>query len=103
VRAVREEFEQSIALLMKRDGELRDARERLKETEEVLEVKQGELMVVKVAEEEAVVRQAYQETEGVLDVVAGGLKAVAKQTVRDVGCLFDKLGEVDFPKVLLRY
>jgi kinesin family protein 11 len=93
MRAVREEFEQSIALLMKRDGELRETKERLKETEEVLEVKQDELKVVKVAlEEEVVVRQAYQETEEVLDGVAGGLKTVAKETVRDVGGLLNKLG-----------
>lgn len=93
MRSVREEFDQSIALLIKRDGELKETREKLKETEEVLVYKQGELKVVKGAlEEEFVVRKAHQETEAALDGVAGGLKAIAQDSVRDVGRLFDKLG-----------
>jgi kinesin family protein 11 len=59
VRAVREEFEQSIALLMKGDGELKETKEQLKLTEGELVEKEGELKVVKGAlEEEVVVRQA---------------------------------------------
>lgn len=94
MRSVREEFEQSIALLMKRDGELKETREKLKGTEAELVVKEGQLKVIKVAlEEEIVVRQAYQGTEGVLNGVAGGLKKVAGQSISDVGRLFDKLGK----------
>jgi len=75
MRSVREEFEQSLALLTKREGELSETKDRLKETEGELVVKEGELKVVKGAlEEEVVVRQVYQGNEGVLDGVAGGLK-----------------------------
>jgi kinesin family protein 11 len=92
MRSVREEFEQSIALLMKRDGELKETREKLRETEERLVVKEGQLKEVKGAlEEEVVVKQAYQGNEGVLDGVAGGLKRVAEESINDVGGLFDKL------------
>ncbi|KAF7440518.1 kinesin motor protein cin8 [Pleurotus ostreatus] len=92
LRAVREEFEQSIALLMRRDEELKKTRAKLHGTEQVLQVKEGELKVVKVAlEEEVVVREAFQATEGTLDQVAHGLKDVVQQTVSDVGGLFDKL------------
>ncbi|KAJ7774850.1 P-loop containing nucleoside triphosphate hydrolase protein [Mycena metata] len=92
MRTVREEFEQSIALLKKREGELKDTRDQLKETEDVLGRKEGELKMVQVAlEEEAVVRQAHQATEGKLNGVALGLKVVVRDSIKDVGGLFDKL------------
>ncbi|PSR74150.1 hypothetical protein PHLCEN_2v10106 [Hermanssonia centrifuga] len=92
LRNVREEFEQSIALLMKRDGELKETKEKLHVRESELTVKEGQLKVVKgVLEEEVVVRQAYQENEGVLDGIAIGLKQVANQSVNDLGRLFSKL------------
>ncbi|KAH7926333.1 kinesin-domain-containing protein [Leucogyrophana mollusca] len=92
LRSVREEFEQSIALLMKRDGELKETKEKLKETEGELEVKDGQLKAVKGAlEEEIVVRQVFQVNEGKLDSIACGLKQVAAETIDDVGALFDKL------------
>ncbi|TCD71883.1 kinesin motor protein cin8 [Steccherinum ochraceum] len=92
LRNVREEFEQSIALLMKRDGELKETKEKLFEKETALQIKQSQLKVTKVAlEEETVVRKAYQENETVLDGVASGLKQVANQSVQDLGRLFGKL------------
>lgn len=92
LRSVREEFEQSIALLMKTDGELKQAKERLKETEGELEVKEGQLKVAKGAlEEEIVVRQTYQVNEEKLDRVALGLKQVAAESIEDIGALFEKL------------
>ncbi|KIJ69381.1 hypothetical protein HYDPIDRAFT_145382 [Hydnomerulius pinastri MD-312] len=92
LRSVREEFEQSIALLMKRDGELKETKEKLKETVGELEVKEGQLKLAKGAlEEEIVVRQAYQVNEGQLDGVALGLKQVAEESIDDVGALFDKI------------
>ncbi|KAG1753481.1 P-loop containing nucleoside triphosphate hydrolase protein [Suillus lakei] len=92
LRSVREEFEQSIALLMKTDGELKQAKERLKEAKGELEVKEGQLKVVKGAlEEEIVVRQAYQINEEKLDGVALGLKQVAAESIDDIGALFEKL------------
>ncbi|KAG1756753.1 P-loop containing nucleoside triphosphate hydrolase protein [Suillus paluster] len=92
LRSVREEFEQSIAMLMKTDGELKETKEKLKETEGELEVKESQLKVVKGAfEEEVVVRQAYQVNEEKLDGVALGLKQVAAESIDDIGALFEKL------------
>jgi kinesin family protein 11 len=45
-------------------------------------------------EEETVVRQAHQETEGRINSVALGLKVVVRDSVKDVGGLFDKLGKL---------
>ncbi|KAJ7798367.1 P-loop containing nucleoside triphosphate hydrolase protein [Mycena olivaceomarginata] len=92
MRTERDEFEQSIALLKKTEGELKDTRDQLKETEELLHGKQVELKLVQGAlEEETIVRQAHQETEGRLNGVALGLKVVIRDSVKDVGGLFDKL------------
>ncbi|KAH7914713.1 P-loop containing nucleoside triphosphate hydrolase protein [Hygrophoropsis aurantiaca] len=92
LRSVREEFEQSIGLLMKRDGELKETKEKLKETEVELEAKDGQLKAVKGAlEEEIVVRQVFQVNEGKLDSIACGLKQVASETIDDVGALFEKI------------
>lgn len=92
LRSVREEFEQSIALLMKTDGELKVTKEKLKETAGELEIKEGQLKVVKGAlEDEVVVRQAYQVNEGKLDGVALGLKQVAAESIDDISALFEKI------------
>ncbi|KAI6022678.1 kinesin motor domain-containing protein [Pisolithus marmoratus] len=92
LRSVREEFEQSMALLMRRDGELKETKEKLRETEGELEQREGQLKQVKGAlEEEMIVRQAYQVNESKLDGVACGLKQVTTECVEDVGALFDKL------------
>jgi kinesin family protein 11 len=94
MRTERDEFEQSIALLKKTEGELKDTRDQLKETEELLHRKQVELKLVQgTLEEETIVRQAHQETEGRLNGVALGLKVVIRDSVKDVGGLFDKLGK----------
>ncbi|KDQ60800.1 hypothetical protein JAAARDRAFT_204605 [Jaapia argillacea MUCL 33604] len=92
LRNVREEFEQSVGLLMKREGELKEARETLREKEGELVRTEGQLKVVKGAlEEEVVVRQAYQGSEVILDGVASGLKQVAGESTGDLVKLFDKL------------
>ncbi|KAF8212191.1 kinesin 2 [Mycena galopus ATCC 62051] len=92
MRTVRDEFEQSIALLKKREGELNDTRGQLKETEDALDSKTVELKQVQGAlEEETVIREAHQETEGRLNGVALGLKVVVRDSVKDVGGLFDTL------------
>lgn len=94
LRNVREEFEQSIGLLMKRDGELKETREKLSKTEGELVVKDGQLQAVKGAlEEEVVVREAHQDTEAHLHDVATELKGVAHQSVTDLGRIFSKLGK----------
>jgi kinesin family protein 11 len=93
LKAVREEFEQSMSLLMKTDGELKQAKEKLEHTEKEVERKDGELAVVKgVLEEEVVVRQAHQKTELVMNGVSMQLKKVARDSVSDLGGIFDKLG-----------
>ncbi|KAJ4487931.1 kinesin 2 [Lentinula aciculospora] len=92
MRVVREEFEQSIGLLMKRDAELNDTKQRLNITEAELGERQEELMGVKAAlEEETVIRRAHQKTEITLHSVASGLKGVAKDSIYDVSGLFQKL------------
>ena len=97
LRSVREEFEQSIALLMKRDSELKVTKERLKETRGELEVKEGQIKWAKNAlEEEIVIRQAYQVNETKLDDVACGLKLTAAESIDDLDALFDKIRKVAF-------
>ncbi|KAF5365630.1 hypothetical protein D9758_003326 [Tetrapyrgos nigripes] len=92
MRVVREEFEQSIGLLMKRDAELKGTKEKLQETEQELNDREGELRQTKVAlEEEVIVREAHQDTEATLDAVAGGLKTVAHDSIRDISGLFAKI------------
>ncbi|KAJ7235473.1 P-loop containing nucleoside triphosphate hydrolase protein [Mycena haematopus] len=92
MRTVRDEFEQSIALLKKREGELKDTSDRLQATEVALDRKDVELKQVQGAlEEETVVTKAHQQTERQLDSVALGLKAVVRDSVKDVGGLFHKL------------
>ncbi|KAF7304922.1 Kinesin motor domain-containing protein [Mycena kentingensis (nom. inval.)] len=92
MRGVRDEFDQSIALLKRREGELRETREQLKDAEESLDRKNDELAQAHAAlEEETVVRQAHEATEGRLNTVATGLRGVVRETVKDVSNLHDKL------------
>lgn len=94
MRAVREEFEQSIGLLKMREGELSETREKLKDVEFALGRKEEELVLVKGAlEEEVVMRKAHHDSEVTLDGVAVGLRNVAQESVRDVSELLQKLGE----------
>ena len=93
LKAVREEFEQSMALLMRTDGELKDTKVKLEHTEKEVERKDGELVSVKGAlEEEIVVRQAHQKTELALNGVSTQLRKVAHDSLSDLGGVFDKLG-----------
>jgi kinesin family member 11 len=95
LKAVREEFEQSIALLMKTSGELTNARRTLQDNEREMTIKDNQLAVVKDAlEEENVVRKAHQDTEHRLDGVARGLRQVAQTSVGELERVFDKLGEL---------
>ncbi|KAI5122950.1 hypothetical protein M0805_006831 [Coniferiporia weirii] len=92
MRSVREEFEQSIALLMKTDGELKQTKEKLRSREGELEQKEGELINVKLAlEEEVVVRKAHEVSENALDDIAHGLKKVVEESTNDVSGLFNKI------------
>jgi kinesin family member 11 len=98
LRSVREEFEQSMALLMKRESDLKKTQETLEVREKDLEVKGRELRRVKGAlEEEVVVRKAYQTSETILDGVANGLRDVTQESLKDLSALFDKLGQSAVP------
>jgi len=93
LKAVREELEQSMSLLMKTDGELKETKDKLAHTEKEVERKDGELRAVKGAlEEEIVVRQAHQKTELTMDGVSTRLKKVVHDSLSDLGGVFDKLG-----------
>lgn len=93
MRAVREEFEQSVGLLMKRDEELKVTRGKLEKTTATLGHITGQLEETKVAlDEEVVVRQAHQDTEEKLNRVAEELKNIAAESLHDIGELFKKLG-----------
>jgi len=93
LRAVREEFEQSIALLMKRDNELKDTKDRLEKTKVTLQEKESTLKKTTAAlEEEEVVRKAFQESEKNLDAVATDLKATLVQSTKHIEGLHAKIG-----------
>jgi kinesin family protein 11 len=93
MRNVREEYDQSIALLKRREEELHETTTTLHATERILREREVELKRVTVAyEQEVIVRQAHQETEITLNGVAIGLKNVATQGLRDIEGLFEKLG-----------
>ncbi|KAF8654248.1 hypothetical protein AX16_003769 [Volvariella volvacea WC 439] len=92
MRNLREEFDQSIGLLKKRETELKDVTEQLRVTQSTLEERTAELSETQVAlQEEVVVREAHQTTEVNLDGVAGNLLSVTRASVRDVTGLFQKL------------
>jgi kinesin family protein 11 len=93
LRSVREEFEQSIGLLMKRDGELKETKERLEQTKSTLQQKETHLQqTTKALKDEEVVRKAFQDSEKNLDGVARNLKATLVHSTRDIEGLHAKIG-----------
>ena len=97
LRSVREEYDESIALLKHREYELKETRGRLSEREETLAQTEGELEKVRIVlKEETTVRKAHQHTEAVLDEVATGLNKAVKDSLQDVSGLFSKLGMVTY-------
>jgi kinesin family member 11 len=95
LRSVREEYDESIALLKRRETDLKETKERLVESKDVLARTEIELGDVRIAlEEETIVRKAHQHTEVVLDGVASGLNKVVKHSLQDVSDLFSKLGTI---------
>lgn len=94
LRSVREEFEQSIGLLMKRDGELKQTKERLEETTVNLQEKERHLeKTTRALRDEEVVRQVYQDSERNLDGVATSLKSTLVESTHHIEGLHAKLGE----------
>ncbi len=99
-KSVREEYDESIALLKRREEELKETKERLEVKKEVLAHTKAELDDVRVTlEEETIVRKAHQHTEIVLDGVASGLNKIVKSSLQDVSDLFSKLGTTRQPPV----
>jgi kinesin family member 11 len=92
LKNVQEEYRESMNLLTKRDGELKEAKDELSETIRALAVTSDELHATRSAlEEEVIVRESYQTTEATLDEVARGLKQTAHESLGDLGAMFAKL------------
>ncbi|KAF8522279.1 kinesin-domain-containing protein [Hysterangium stoloniferum] len=91
--AVREEFDQSVTLLQKRELELINTKEALKITAESLETTRNELRGVRGDfEKECIVREAHEQTEVRLNLVAEELKGTLEKSLADAQSLFEKLG-----------
>lgn len=94
MRTVREEFEQSVALLLRTDDELKQTKEALEEKATTLATREKELEGATIAlEEECLVREAHASSEASLDTVASNLKKVAQESTQDINGLFEKLGK----------
>lgn len=94
MRNVRDEYDQSIAVLKCREEEIRVTKKQLEEAEHHLEQKEIELQrSTQAYEQEVVVRQAHQDTEQSLNSIATSLKKVVTQSLGDVDDLFEKLGK----------
>ncbi|KAI0374999.1 kinesin-domain-containing protein [Pilatotrama ljubarskyi] len=92
MRAVREEFEEAMALLARTDEELRQTKTQLEGTTAELDGTKQQLVAVEGAlEEEVIVRQAHQKSEEALHGVVQEWKQVAREYEGDVNGLFGKL------------
>lgn len=93
LKHLRQEFDQSIAVIRKREGELKEVREQLQTATQALDQQTVELQLIQAdLEEETIIRKAHQETEITLDGVAQDLRGVVHRSLRDVDGLFQKIG-----------
>jgi kinesin family protein 11 len=93
LNALREEFEQSLALLVKRDNELDRTKQTLNQRTQELGIAEESLKTLgKSLQIETSARQAYQRSENVLDGVAKNLKRAVQASVSDLEGVFSKLG-----------
>lgn len=93
LKHLRQEFDQSIAVIRKREGELKEVREQLQTATQALDQQTVELQLIQAdLEEETIIRKAHQETEITLDGVAQDLRSVVHRSLRDVDGLFQKIG-----------
>ena len=91
----KKEFDELSEKMLTTTEELREAREAERQLAQMLEEMTVDLDRKTIAlEEEMVVSQAFENGETRLDSVAHGLKAIASESVSDVGGLFEKLGEM---------
>jgi len=92
--AVREEFEQSMSLLHKRETELEETKAALQLTSSTLHLREEELTVVKEdLQEEVVVREAHQQSEIALNDIASQLRLAVEESMQEIQSLFEKIGE----------
>lgn len=90
--SLREQFEQNMQLLVKRENEAKSVRTECKEKEEELQRILGQFEELRAATlEERTLREAYMRSERRLDSVASGLRNLVQESTGDVGGLFAKL------------
>ncbi len=93
LNALREEFEQSMAILVQRDEELASTKSTLEDRTTVLRSCEKALASTqKALEEETIVVQAYSRSEQALNGVANDLHKNVVEAVSDLDSLFTKLG-----------
>jgi kinesin family protein 11 len=95
MNSLREQFEQNMQLLTKRDGEAKAAKAEFVEQSETLKqikLRVEELLVAE--EEERTLREAYQRSERKLSSVSDALNVLVGESTKDLGGLFGKLGEL---------
>jgi kinesin family protein 11 len=93
LNALREEFEQSMVLLFKRDNELDLTKKILEQrTLELGTAEESLKCLGETLQEEVSVRQALQVSEDILDGVAQDLKRTVQASVADLDGIFSKLG-----------
>ncbi|KAH8833599.1 P-loop containing nucleoside triphosphate hydrolase protein [Flagelloscypha sp. PMI_526] len=92
MRSLRDEYDQCISLLKQRDRELVTTKQQLQSSTQLVEQQALELSRrTTELEEEIVVRQAHHATEMSLDNIAGQLRKVVHQCLKDVEGLFGTL------------
>jgi kinesin family protein 11 len=92
--SLKEQFEQNMQLLIKRENETKSVKAEYKEKEEEMQRFMSKMNELKRAEkEERTLREAYMESEKRLHSIAADLHGVAKESRVDVEGLFAKLGE----------
>ncbi|EPQ28100.1 uncharacterized protein PFL1_04427 [Pseudozyma flocculosa PF-1] len=90
--SLKEQFEQNMQLLVKRETEVRSAKAECAQKTAELEAIISQIdSLEKAVEEETALKRAYRESEDRLNDVAVSLKAVAQQSTGDVRHLFAKL------------
>ncbi|PWN37579.1 kinesin-domain-containing protein, partial [Meira miltonrushii] len=90
--SLKEQFEQSMQLLLKREAESKTIRSEFEQKEEELQQILGQIDELKRAEqEERELREAYMRSEKRLDGVARGLRGMFYESAGDVDGLFSKL------------
>lgn len=90
--SLKEQFEQNMQLLVKREAESKSIRSEFEQKEEELQEILGQIDELKKAElEERELRQAYMRSEKRLDGVARGLRGMFYESAGDIEGLFSKL------------